>query len=691
MILSIARREWLSWSCSPMAWTVLAAWQAIGAYLLLLQLDRYQQLGSALSALPEAPGITDLVISPVLASQGMIGLMIIPLLSMGLIAGERSHGRMALWLSAPLGPLRILLGKYIGLLGFVLLLTLAALAMPLSLYIGAPLDLGKIAAAGLGLFLLLATLGAIGLLASSYSQQVAPAAIGSLGLMIMLWMIDAAPQEDGDNQLSWLSLSYHFQPLLRGLVSSEHVLWFLGAIGLFLSLALHRLSREPQAHRPYRRWLRLVMLGALMPGIIWLGHTWQAESDWSANGRNSLSRASTALLDALPASLEITAWSRDDSQTRQSVADLLSRYQRHRPDIDIRYRDPERFPEEARRLNIGASPVLLFRYQERSTQVDTLSESAISQGLHRLLNDGERFIAFLSGHGERRFDGEANHDYGNLGAELARRGLKAMPLDMNATSRIPDNIQALVVADPQIELLAGERRRLQEYLDNGGNLLILADTGGLKGLEPLLATLGTGLLPGIVVDAATQALGIDDPSFALVTQYPPHQAVREFGLLTLFPRSKALVLEDRDDWISTPLLQTLDRAWTETSAIQGQIGFNADTEERAGPLTLAIAFERDLENTDGTTIQQRIIVGGDADFLSNSYIGNGGNLALGVRLLEWLSEGNAAPNIPISGAADRTLNLGRTATLVIGLGFLIALPLFYVACGFVIRGVRRRA
>jgi len=77
-------------------------------------------------------------------------------------------------------------------------------------------------------------------------------------------------------------------------------------------------------------------------------------------------------------------------------------------------------------------------------------------------------------------------------------------------------------------------------------------------------------------------------------------------------------------------------------------------------------------------------------FLSNTYLGNAGNLGLGLNMVHWLSHDDAALNIRIKSAPDTSLVLGKVAQAVIGLGFLIGLPVLLLVTGILIWLLRRR-
>jgi ABC-type uncharacterized transport system involved in gliding motility auxiliary subunit len=88
--------------------------------------------------------------------------------------------------------------------------------------------------------------------------------------------------------------------------------------------------------------------------------------------------------------------------------------------------------------------------------------------------------------------------------------------------------------------------------------------------------------------------------------------------------------------------------------------------------------------------QQRIVVVGDGDFLSNAYIGNVGNLDMGLRIVLWLIHEDRFIDIPAKTATDKNLQLTQTAVAVVGFGFLIIIPLLLIGTGFIIWRKRKQ-
>lgn len=241
-MLALAKNELYRLFLSPLAWVILALSQFILAYLFLTHIDYFSQIQAKISAIPGAPGVTELIAIPLLSNAATILLLLTPLITMRLIAEERRNESLPLLLSAPLSMIQIVLGKFLGTLGFFFILLLLISAMPLSLLVGSSLDFGLLAAAFLGLILLVTSFTAIGLFLSSLTRQPAIAAITTFATLFLLWIIDWAAQST--NIFSWLSLLNHYQPLLKGEVSSSDIAYYLIIISVFLTLTVRRLDSE---------------------------------------------------------------------------------------------------------------------------------------------------------------------------------------------------------------------------------------------------------------------------------------------------------------------------------------------------------------------------------------------------------------------------------------------------------------
>lgn len=451
--------------------------------------------------------------------------------------------------------------------------------------------------------------------------------------------------------------------------------------------ALHRKLRLRLALQNWGFALLAVVLTVL---LVMLGQTYRVQYDWTLSGRNSLSQASLETLRRLDGPIRITAYATTQDarfgDLRKLIRDLVQRYQRAKPDIELRFVDPREDPRATAAAGVKVNGELVVEYADRSDRLASLSEHDLTNLLIRLAREQERLVMYLDGHGERSLRGGANHDLGDFGRQLGMRGVAIGSLNLSIAPEVPANVALLVIANPQVPLLAAEVDKIERYLEHGGNLLWLIDQEPLHGLEPIAERLGLLLTPGIVVDPdAIERGGRPVMAVAAAGAYSMHPVTRALRLNTVFPFARAIGLTPDDDWRSTALLEVAARGWIETGSLDGSIVFDQGR-DIAGPVVIAYAMERLRDERT-----QRVIVVGSGHFLANTYLGNGGNLELGLNMVNWLIGDDRLIAIPPRVAPDATLTLSRGWLIMIVFAFLIILPLALICAGGYIWWRRRRA
>jgi ABC-type uncharacterized transport system involved in gliding motility auxiliary subunit len=445
-----------------------------------------------------------------------------------------------------------------------------------------------------------------------------------------------------------------------------------------------------RANRKSRFQLRLastsfvVLLLTVVGLLLWLSRDYHWQFDWTHTHRNTLSEASRSLLKTLDKPVQVTAYARDTAGVRQNIAELVARYQKSKPDIALDFVNPDTDPARTRAAGVRLDGELVIDYSGRKENLSQLTEEAFTNTLARLGRGGERWVVFVTGHGERSPDRQANFDLSSWAGQLAKRGLKTRSIALGGNTAIPQNTTVLVIASPRVKFLAGEIKQIEQYLARGGNLLWLADPGPLQGLERVAESLGVEFQRGVVVDPASQSLTGTAANFIVITHYGTHPAVQGFDLMTVFPEASGLNVEAPKDWEQQVILDTAPGAWIETGTQTGQVRFDPG-QDIHGPVNIAVSLTR---KQDGR--EQRVAVIGDGDFLSNTFLGNGGNLELGMNLVNWLGSDDAYINVPVRTAPDLSLTLARNVQLAIVLGFLVLLPVGLLASGVTIWWRRRK-
>ena len=422
----------------------------------------------------------------------------------------------------------------------------------------------------------------------------------------------------------------------------------------------------------------------------WLSTRFYFEYDLTRSARHTISEASVQTLKQADKELKISAYAREDSDLRLLISRFVGKFQKVKPDISLRFVNPDAAPDEVRNLGINVNGELILRYDGRIEHVKSDNEQEFINALQRLLRNTERWLAFLDGHGERNPQGKANHDLGEWVDQLSYRGFKYRPINLVETNVIPDNTSVLIIASPLVALLPGELELVGKFLEKGGNLLWLVDPGEQSNIDSIATLLGVKIESGVIIDTAGSILGINDPSITLTTArlYPEHPLTKDFTLTVFYPKATAISSLNRPGWLARPLLNSGNHTWLELDELNDKIDFNPET-ERQGPLSLAISLEREL-GAGSTNKQQRVVVVGDGDFLSNTYVGNSGNLELGMRMINWLASDDNLITIPPRTLDDAQLNMPQLVLGTIGIFLLFILPICFLVAGLLIWSRRKK-
>ncbi len=238
MILQLAAMEWRRLMRTALAWVLLALGLCLLSWQFLGTLEAFTGMQ------PEARtlGLTHHLGLQLFGLASVVLLIAAPILTMRSFSELFRSGAYSLLSSAPVGVSAILLGKFLGLVLFLLLIALMPGLLSLSLLLGTPIDLGLVAAATLGLLLLAGLFTAIGLYTSVLTENPGTAAIGAYGLLLMISLLDE--HTESGSLFNWLAWPGHFLNLQVGLVSSSDLAYFAILTTLFLGLALYRLDRR---------------------------------------------------------------------------------------------------------------------------------------------------------------------------------------------------------------------------------------------------------------------------------------------------------------------------------------------------------------------------------------------------------------------------------------------------------------
>lgn len=246
--LAIWRKELNSYFYSPIAYVVITIFLVISGYFFQSIVSFYTMLSFNAMRNPymaQGLNLTDGIFRPLFGNTSIIMLLMMPLLTMRLLAEEKKSGTFELLLTYPIRDIETVLGKFFAcLLVFMIMLGLT-LVYPLFLAFFAPIEFGPLLASYLGLFLMGSAFIALGLLASSLTSNQIVAAVISFGALLIFWVIGFSAQSAGPvlgGILSHLSLLEHFETFSKGIIDSRDVIYYLNVTVFCLFLTLRSLE-----------------------------------------------------------------------------------------------------------------------------------------------------------------------------------------------------------------------------------------------------------------------------------------------------------------------------------------------------------------------------------------------------------------------------------------------------------------
>jgi ABC-2 type transport system permease protein len=258
--IAICKKEFISYFCSPIAYVVITMFLIISGYFFQGILGSYIQISFAAMRDPyiaQFLNFTEGIFRPLFGNTSIVMLLMMPLLTMRLLAEEKKNGTFELLLTYPIRDIETVLAKFAAcLLVFAIMLGLT-LVYPLFLKSlewkflwgefaqTVNLEMGPLLSSYLGLLLMGGAFIAFGLLASSLTSNQIVAAVISFGALLLFWVIGFSAQTAGPvlgNILKHLSLLDHFDTFSKGVIDSRDVIYYLNFTVFCLFLTLRSLE-----------------------------------------------------------------------------------------------------------------------------------------------------------------------------------------------------------------------------------------------------------------------------------------------------------------------------------------------------------------------------------------------------------------------------------------------------------------
>lgn len=683
-----------------------------------------------------------------------------PLLTMSIMSREYSSGSIKLLYSSPITNSQIILGKYIALLLFGLVLTLSvSILVIFTMGTVVHADIGPMLTGLLGLFLLLSAYAAVGLFMSSLTSYNIVAAIGTLCVFAMmnfargLWQDIPFVREI----TYWLAINGRADTFIAGLITTEDILYFILVNVLFVSYSIFRLQAIRKKQSAGKN---LLKFGGITLAVFFIGYLTtlpfiKLYYDSTYRKSNTLRPSSQAIMDKLTGGFKITTYVNmlDGNSfiglpsSYKTDVGSFEKYIRFKPEIEMEYvyyyhqtDNPildrqfpklnaeqrldtlrkfnkwnfEILPYEAikKRVDLSSENYRFVRVLERDNGRKTFlrvyddmqrvpMESEISAAIKRLVMDELPVVGFVSGHGERNSNSTQDRGYKTITQEKAFRysminqGFYFKELDLSKP--VPENINILIIAEPRQAYNKQELSNLHAYIASGRNMMLAGEPGQEAIFNRIAAPLGVSLEPGVLVKKQ-EALQPD-----LLT-LKPTQAGEDFSyylkpmarreeVVTLLGTAGILVSPQSPFQSKVLFASDTTGTWNELenlNFIDSRPVLNIAAGEREGSRPTVVALSRKVGKKE-----QKILVTGDADWISNSELFikrnqvNASNFSLVSAAFSWLSDGEVPVDMRLPDSIDKSLRIGESSWTYFELLIKYVIPLSMLSVGLII-WIRRR-
>ena len=362
--------------------------------------------------------------------------------------------------------------------------------------------------------------------------------------------------------------------------------------------------------------------------------------DMTQANRSVLTKGSIEILEQMSGPINLTIFATNDDANngntfRQGIINFIAKYQRSKGDIKIKFINPVEEPKLAQDMGVRVDGEVVVEYNKRTEHITPpFAEQDLTNLFVRLSRTNNKPVMYLDGHGEKNLRGLKNYDLGEFGKQLENKGLKFSNPDLTVLDRVPDEGAMLVIASPKFDVTKVEANKILTYLNSGGNLLWLLDDNNLRGLDKVAAYLGVTISDSKVIDPSSLQYGAsENVSFALA--YGDHPITNNFMLRTQYLNAHEVIAKGtfENGWEVSNLIDVAPNGWVSSKKKDQDKQLTYDSKfDKKGPINIAVALKRTYEKKG-----QRVIVVGNSSFLSNNLITSGGNLDLGVNIMNWLA------------------------------------------------------
>jgi ABC-type uncharacterized transport system involved in gliding motility auxiliary subunit len=457
----------------------------------------------------------------------------------------------------------------------------------------------------------------------------------------------------------------------------------------------------------------VILVIALVSGLNYLGQRHPKRFDLTAIGSYTLAPQTNQILGKLNQDLTVKAFFPGGEYA--TLKELLKEYQAKSRHVRVEFIDPDKHPEEAKQYDVTTygtfsnpltgttmkygTAVLLYgdrkeKIEKRSAEI---GEEDLTNAIIKMQNTETKKVYFVQGHGERDIANTEKIGYSEAKKTLEEQGYQVAGINLATEGKVPEDAKVLIEAGPETEPFPQELQLIHDYLNKGGNLLVLLNAPSSPSLDSFLKEYGVQVDNDIVLDVSgIGQLMNTGPSVALVSKYEDHRITNKFNAMTFFPLARSV--QPAKDPITSVSVESLFKSstnsWGKTDMKQLQSGEVqvGEEDDLKGPLSLAVAATKEIKaaTDDSSAVKARLVVVGNSGFAVNGNYSVGGNGNLFLNMVSWLAEDEDLISIRAKTPEDRRMILSQSQLSLLRLISIFLLPGAALFIGIAVWTRRRR-
>jgi len=389
--------------------------------------------------------------------------------------------------------------------------------------------------------------------------------------------------------------------------------------------------------------------------------------DITDNRINDLALDTKEMLNRLDGPLSIT-FNTPNTQILTQLENIAQPLQRYSDMVNVDY------------VTTTNSETVDFYYKGKTRtfdlDIDGLNSNSFHVLLQEVLQHSDYWISFITGHGELDPFDTSSLGISQFANSLKESGIHISELNIAQLMDIPNNVNTLVIANPQMPFQEVEKKLIHKYIKENRNIWWFTEPGSPVA-DILKEEFGLYLTPGVIVDPSSLALGSPHPALKILTEYPEHVINTDLNTATVLPWSGNMnIVNPKNDWKYNSILATNDNAWTYTGHETVDLKVMSEHVDQTGSLNIAYSL---------TNHQQRIILLADSSFMLTKYYSMYANRKFLNNALQWIDAKPTQEIVATSTQADLSYYPSTTELFLFNYAWIFFVPLIMLTLGFCIR------